>query len=248
MRGMLLGIVAGLLAFCVARLYGEPPVDWAISYEERVAAASSDPVSHIHDHGAERVAPLSRATQSGPGLFTGMVVFGTALGGLFALVFSLCYGRMGTLGPRSTAALIALAGFAAVTLVPQLKYPASPPAVGAEDTIGWRTGLYFLLLASSLASATIAAIVADKLKPAFGAWNAAVVACVGFAICISVLFLVMPTVEEVPDDFSATVLWNFRMASLGIHAVLWAVLGAGFGPLAEGGFSSDPSARRMAQR
>ena len=34
-RGMLVGLVAGLLAFGVGRLFGEPQVDRAIGFEEQ---------------------------------------------------------------------------------------------------------------------------------------------------------------------------------------------------------------------
>ena len=38
-RGMLVGIIAGLLAFGFARVFGEPPVDHAIAFEEQQAIA-----------------------------------------------------------------------------------------------------------------------------------------------------------------------------------------------------------------
>ncbi|MGO3561989.1 CbtA family protein [Pseudomonas helleri] len=42
-----------------------------------------------------------------------------------------------------------------------------------------------------------------------------------------------PTINEVPKEFSASLLWNFRIASLGIYVVLWSVLGVTFGWLTE---------------
>jgi hypothetical protein len=44
---------------------------------------------------------------------------------------------------------------------------------------------------------------------------------------------VLPGVDEVPRDFPAEVLWRFRLATLGIHAILWSVTGLAFGALAE---------------
>ena len=52
---------------------------------------------------------LSRAVQRTVGLVTGIVVFGCALGGIFALVFVCAYGRIGSLSPRATAAVLAAA-------------------------------------------------------------------------------------------------------------------------------------------
>ena len=45
---------------------------------------------------------------------------------------------------------LAASGFVAVYLVPYLKYPANPPAVGNPDTIGTRTGLYFVMIVLSI--------------------------------------------------------------------------------------------------
>lgn len=40
-RGMLVGILAGVLAFGVARIFGEPQVDRAIAFEEQMDAAKA---------------------------------------------------------------------------------------------------------------------------------------------------------------------------------------------------------------
>jgi predicted cobalt transporter CbtA len=45
--------------------------------------------------------------------------------------------------------------------------------------------------------------------------------------------LVLPDINEVPAEFPATVLWKFRMASLGLQALMWTTLGLLFGALAE---------------
>src|SRR4051812_49373221 len=125
LRGMIVGLIAGLFAFAFARVHGEPQVDRAIAFEEQAAQAAGE---------APKPEPVDRSTQAGIGLATGVLVYGAALGGLFALVFSFAYGRLGSLGPRGTAALLALLGFLALVVVPGLKYPASPPAVGDPET------------------------------------------------------------------------------------------------------------------
>jgi hypothetical protein len=65
------------------------------------------------------------------------------------------------------------------------------------------------------------------------AWNAALVAGAAYVTVIAACMLVLPAVNEVPADFSATTLWRFRLASLGTEAVLWTSLGVAFGALAE---------------
>ena len=43
----------------------------------------------------------------------------------------------------------------------------------------------------------------------------------------------MPAINEVPADFPAVVLWKFRIAALGVQAVLWTTIGVSFGLMAE---------------
>ena len=86
LRGMLVGLAAGLLAFGFAKFIGEPQVDKAIAFEAQLAAAKGE---------APEMELVSRETQSSLGLLTGVVVYGTAVGGLFSLVFAYALGRSG---------------------------------------------------------------------------------------------------------------------------------------------------------
>jgi hypothetical protein len=223
-RGMLVGALAGLLAFGFAWLFGEPQVDLAIGFEE-----------HMHQVAGEAPEPelVSRGVQSTIGLLTGVVVYSCALGGIFALVFAYAYGRVGGLSPRGTAALLAAAGFVALILVPQIKYPANPPSIGDPETIGSRTALYFTMIAISVIASVAAVSTARQLTRRLGEWNGALVAGVAYVAVVAVGMAILPSVNEVPTEFSATTLWSFRLASLGIEAVLWTTLGLTFGALAE---------------
>ncbi len=234
-RGMLVGLVAGILAFGFARIFGEPQVDRAIAFEDQVRHARGE---------MPEPALVGRHTQAGIGLFTGIVVYGTALGGLFSLVFAFAYGRTGAFSPRAVAALLALAGFLIIVVVPQLKYPANPPSVGAADTIGRRTALYFIMMAMSLAAGVLAIGLARRLGERVGPWNAVVLAMLAFVLAIAVAGFLLPEVNEVPPRFSAAVLWRFRIASLGIQAVLWGTLGIVFGIAAEQSLGADDARRR----
>ena len=183
LRGMLVGIVAGILCFAFLNVVGEPQVDRAIAFETQLdeAKAKATPMPRWpkalsmpkEEPGPELV---SRPVQAGIGLFTGVMVYNAAFGGLFALVFALTYGRMGDFGPRATSALLAAAGIVAVYIVPNLKYPANPPSVGDPDTIGMRTALYFAMIAISLAAMIGAAMLRRRLLRRYGGWNA-VLAC-----------------------------------------------------------------------
>ena len=130
-RGMLVGILAGLLTFGFLKLYGEPQVDRAIAFEtqrdEAKAAAEKAKGMQVE----EEPELVSRPVQAGLGLFAAVMVYSTAFGGLFGLAFAFAYGRVdGTLTPQGVSLLLAATGFIAIYLVPNLKYPANPPSVG----------------------------------------------------------------------------------------------------------------------
>jgi len=224
LRGLIVGLVAGLLAFTCAKLIGEPQVDKAIAFEAQMDAAKGE---------APDPELVSRDVQSSVGLLTGVLVYGTAIGGLFALVFAYASGRVGRIGPRGLAALLALAGFLAIVLVPQLKYPANPPSVGDPDTIRQRTALFFIMIAASIAAMIVAVRVGLKLVRRWGAWNGTLAAVALFVVVIALVQTLLPDVNEVPEDFPAVVLWRFREASLAIQVVLWGGIGLGFGWLTE---------------
>lgn len=244
LRGMLCGLVAALVCFVFLRIFGEPPVERAIAIEAANAAAeaASAPAT-AGSAGLEEEELVSRRTQAGLGLLTALVVYGAALGGVFSIVFAFCYGRWERLGPRGTAALIAAVGFTAIYLVPFLKFPPNPPAVGSPDTIGARTAVYVTMMALSLAAAVAAIVVRGRLAPRHGRWNASLIAGAGYIVAMIVAAIVLPGIDETPDTFPATTLWSFRMASLGGQAILWSVIGIGFGLASHRVAARAPGAR-----
>ena len=240
LRGMLVGIVAGILSFAFLKVVGEPQVDRAIAFETQMDEAKAKAAQEEAEAkgmpmpaGEPDYEIVSRPTQAGIGLLTGVGVYNVAFGGLFALVFALVYGRMGSLGPRTTSALVAGMGLVAVYVVPNLKYPANPPSVGDPETIGIRTGLYFSMILISL----IAMVAANKLRGTildrFGGWNATIAAGAFYALAVLVAGLLLPSVNEVPEAFPAVVLWQFRVASFGAQLIMWTTIGLLFGAVAE---------------
>jgi hypothetical protein len=241
-RGMIAGAIAGLLAFGFARGFGEPQIEKAIAFERSMqdaAHAASD-----HRHAIDMAKPIadepelvSRAVQGGIGLLTAVVAYGAGIGGIFSIVFAFAYGRIGRLGPRATTVLLAAGGLLSVVIVPFLKYPANPPAVGHDDTLGIRTALFLIMLATSIAALTLAVSLARRLVVRFGVCNAAAAAAAAFVALVGIAQLILPEINEVPDQFSADVLWRFRMAALGMHVVMWSALGLVFAALTDGLFT-----------
>ena len=224
LRGLLAGILAGLLAAGFSFLAGEPSIERAIAFETTTEHAAAQPA---------QPEIVSRSVQRGAELSTAYIVYGAAIGGLFSLVFALAYGRINGFDPNALSALLALAGFAAMVLVPELKYPANPPAIGAPETIGARTALYFAMLAISLLAMILAATIAPSFAVRLGSWNGALVSAAVFVAVAGIAGLALPPVDEVPVNFPASVLWNFRLASIGARAVLWAALGLAFGGMTQ---------------
>jgi hypothetical protein len=222
-RGMVAGVLAGLGAAAFAYVFGEPAVERGIAFENHAAAAGEA-------HGVELV---GRAVQSTLGLGVAVVVYGAAIGGIFALAYALAHGRLGPGTPRASAAVLALAAFLVVFLVPFLKYPASPPGSSVPATISLRSGLYLVMVLMSVALALAVASLGRRLARRLGSWNAALAAIGAYIVAVGLAAAALPRVNEVPADFPATVLYEFRLAALGGQAVLWAVLGLIFGALVD---------------
>jgi hypothetical protein len=241
--GLLAGICGGLLATGFAELAGEPAVNQAIAYEEAHTPAPRAGA------GAAEPELISRDLQSTAGLLTAAGVYGLALGGLFALAFAWAYGRVspGT-GPARTALWLAAIAFAVVYVVPFLKYPPNPPAVGDPDTIGRRTALYLAMtwisVFGAIAAVRIRRLAAERWTPGM----ATLAAHASFLVIVVAAGIALPSVQEVPKAFPATTLWRFREASFGMQATMWAAIGlvfAGLAPRAMSGRSLVPWRDRL---
>lgn len=223
-RGLLAGLLAGFATFFVAHQVGEPHVETAIALETADppdhAHAGGEPAGHTHEDGAV----VSRFDQRTWGLLTGALTIGVALGGLVALVAAGTAGRIRGLGVRQSTAVVVGIGFVAVALVPFLKYPANPPAVGAAETIGARTGDYFGFVLVSVVAAVLATVLVVRLLRHVGTYAGVVIGLAAYVVVVVVAGQAFPTVNEI-GDFPADVLWYFRRASILTLASMWGMLG-----------------------
>lgn len=224
-RGLLAGLFAGIATFCVGYTVAEPHIQAAInvekSHQEPAPAHQSAAAGHQHDEGGTVV---SRHNQRTWGLLTGSLVIGVAFGGIVALVAAAAVGRIGGLSPGQCTALVALVGWISLSLVPFLKYPANPPAVGNADTIGARTTEFFAFLLVSVVMAAVALLLANRMWSHVGAYPAVLGGVSVYLMVMVVAGQVFPHVNEV-GDFPADTLWYFRRASLISSATLWATIG-----------------------
>jgi hypothetical protein len=227
LRGLLAGLIAGLLAGVFAYATGESRIDAAIAIEEAAAhAAAADPAGDGH-HDEELV---SRTVQKG-GLFLATALYGVAMGGLLATAYALLRRRLRT--PSDTRAAFGLAGAAllGVVLVPFVKYPANPPAVGDPATINQRTIGWLAIVVIGLVAVWAAVVAARALRAEAPEWLRATAALGGFLVVVAIGYVLLPAIDEVPETFPPSLLWTFRLSSLGTQVTLWTVLGLAFAAL-----------------
>jgi predicted cobalt transporter CbtA len=227
-RGLIVGLFAGLLAGTFAYLVGEPRVDAAIAIEESGGAAHT----HDHEHGdsagpAAEEQPLVGRDGQKAGLFLATSLYGVALGGMFAVAFTLLRRKLRTENDAYAALGLAAAGFVGIVLIPFLKYPPNPPAVGDPDTITRRTVTYLLTLVIGLL-AVWAGVALSRWAAKYGDLARLAGGVAGLVAVVVAAYLILPRINEVPETFPATLLWQFRFASLGTQATLWLLLGFGY--------------------
>jgi hypothetical protein len=227
LRGLLAGLVAGLLAGAFAYVAGEPHVEAAIAVEER--AAHADPAAG--DHHEE---PLVGRDGQRAGLLLATGLFGAAMGGLLATAYALLRRRLRIRDDAHAALALAGAALLGGVVVPFVKYPANPPAVGNPDTIGQRTGGYLAMVILGVVAVWAGALAYrttrarwDGIAPGLSYAAAAA----AFLLVTAVAYAALPSVDEVPDGFPASLLWDFRLASLGTQVVLWTGIGLVFAGL-----------------
>jgi len=258
LRGLLAGAVGGLLAFAFSRIFAEPQIQRAIDYEagrdaaqEALDRAAGAAIEHAHAD------PFSRAVQGNVGIGVALILFGLTMGAIFAVGYAICLGRTGRIRARNLAVLVAGGGFLTLYLVPFVKYPANPPAVGHDDTIQLRSSFYLLMVVCSVLFLILTVWLGRRLQARFGTWNATLIAGGVFVAATGIVMLLLPSFGELAPNrqfhqatetpapltdgtgaivypgFPADVLFSFRLYSIGAQLILWTAIGLVFAPLAE---------------
>jgi hypothetical protein len=258
--GALSGAAAGLIAFVFARIFAEPVIQKAIDYESGRDAAQNA-LDKAAGKAVEAAGPdiFSRTIQADIGIGAGLILFGAAMGALVAIAYIICIGRTGRIRPRQLALLVAAGGFVSVYLVPFMKYPANPPAIGHEETIRSRGFVYLILVVCSVFFLAVAVRLGQRLAERYGNWTASLIAGVGYLVAVSIVMLLLPQLGHLhynvahygrhatetplplkgPDGtivypgFPADVLAQFRAYSVANQLILWGLIGIIFAPLAE---------------
>jgi hypothetical protein len=271
LRGVLAGAVGGVLAFVFARIFAELQIQQAINYESGrdAAQAALDRAAGLP---VETAGPdlFSRTIQADVGIGVALIFFGMAMGALFAVAYCVCLGRTGGLRPRPLAMLVAAAGFLGMYLVPFVKYPANPPAIGHPETIRQRGLLYLLMVGCSVALLILTVWLGRRLRPRFGNWNASLLAGAVFVVAIGTVMAILPplghlaanhsygnhlteTPQPLTDSggrivypgFPADVLFGFRLYSVAAQLLMWMAIGLVFAPMAARLLEPAAAAKRV---
>jgi predicted cobalt transporter CbtA len=216
---ILAGAIAGAILGIINQGIVEPYVDAAIDIENQNAIAAGE-LFDPNDYAAYRL------WQKGGEIAAGTIL-GMSLGALFGIVFA--YSRSSLPGSSNKKKALILAGvmWFVLFLVPALKYPANPPAVGDPETIYYRQSLYIAYLAISGFSALGLAIVFRKMGPMQS--KKILVPAIYGLIMIVAYFGMPPNPDEIaaPMDLVTT----FRFASAFTMSIFWGLLGMILGTL-----------------
>jgi predicted cobalt transporter CbtA len=210
---LLSGAIAGATLGIVNQIIVEPFIDRAIDIENQNAIAAGE-LFNPNDYAAYRI------WQKGGEIAAGTVL-GVSIGALFGIVFA--YARDSIPGSNNKKKALVLAGvmWLVLFMVPALKYPANPPAVGDPETISYRQSIYLAFLAVSGMSALGLAYLYRKLGPMQA--KKAIVPAI-YAAIMAAAFVAMP---PNPDEIAAPMdlVTNFRIVSAFTMSMFWGLLG-----------------------
>lgn len=222
-RFLLAGVIAGTLAGAFSVLVTRRAMAPALAIE---AAREG-----THAQAEELVGRSAQVWGGVVGSVLAAVVFAVAL----ATAYSLLRHRLPGRTDLGRVVLLAAVGFGVFALLPAVKIPANPPAVGDPATVGTRTGIYTAVLLTGLAVTILVSALASLLRSREVSVGATAIAATAAAAALLALGLgLLPaSPDTIPGDVPAGVVWDFRVASLGQLAVLWAALGLVGGWLVE---------------
>jgi predicted cobalt transporter CbtA len=216
---LIAGAIAGVILAIINQGIVEPYIDQAISIENQNAIAQGEVINpqEFNDY---------RVWQKSGEIVAGTTL-GVSLGALFGVVFA--YARNSIPGSNNIKKALILAAIMllVIYIVPALKYPANPPAVGDPETIYYRESLYITLLAISGFSAIGLAVLYRKLGDKKAKRIVLPVIYIGI---IAAAFMVLP---PNPDEITAPMdlVVGFRIVSGFTMSVFWGLLGLILGTL-----------------
>jgi predicted cobalt transporter CbtA len=214
---LLAGAIAGTILGVMNQLAVEPYIEHAIELEMQNTAQSGQVINP-----AEFAA--YRFWQKGGEIAAGTIL-GLSIGSLYGIVFAYTRGLVPGSNNKKKALIVAGIMWFVLFLMPALKYPANPPAVGNPETIYYRQSLYIAFLAISGFSALGLAFLYQKVASLN--INKAIIPS-AYAAIMAGAYLAMPAN---PDSINAPIdlVIGFRLTSAITISMFWGLLGIIFG-------------------
>jgi predicted cobalt transporter CbtA len=209
---LLSGAIAGTILGILNQAIVEPYIEQAITLENEKANTEGKIINPVEFNSY-------RLWQKG-GEIAGGTILGTSIAALFGIVFA--YSRKSVPGSNNKKKALILAGvmWLVIFLVPALKYPSNPPAVGDPETIYYRQSLYIAYLAISGFAALGVAFIYRKM----GAIRSKkVIASAIYVVIMIAAHLAMPSN---PDTITAPMylVTGFRIVSALTMSTFWGIM------------------------
>ncbi len=216
---LLAGAIAGALLAIINQGIVEPYIDQAINIENQNAMSQGE-VINPQEFNAYRLWQKSGEIVAG-------TILGISLGALFGVVFAFARDSIPGSNNKKKALILAAVMLLVIYIVPALKYPANPPAVGDPETIYYRETSYIAILTISGFSALGLAFLYRKLG---NNQVKKIVVPVIYVGIIATAFMVLP---HNPDQITAPMdlVTSFRIVTGFTMSVFWGLLGLILGAL-----------------
>jgi len=214
---LLSGVIAGVILAGVNYFVAEPFIDQAIGIEVDNSIASGEVVD-FDELSSYRVWQKE-------GTFAAGAFLGLTYGAILGIVYVISRKYLPSSDDRKKALILAAIMCLSLYVVPFIKYPANPPAVGDPETIGLRDSLYTSYqLASGLIALGVSILVYKLRKISYIKYVIPII----YLGLVAFIYAVFPTN---PDEITAPMdLVNaFRAVTFGTMVMFYLVLGAIFG-------------------
>ncbi len=214
---LLSGVIGGVILAGVNYFVAEPFIDQAIGIEVDNNIASGEVV----DFGELS----SYRVWQKEGTFAAGAFLGLTYGAILGIVYVISRKYLPSSDDRKKALILAAIMCLSLYIVPFIKYPANPPAVGDPETIGLRDSLYTSYqLASGLIALGVSILVYKLWKISYIKYVIPII-YLGLVAFIYAIFPANPDEITVPMDLVNA----FRAVTFGTMVMFYLVLGAIFG-------------------
>lgn len=214
---LLTGAIAGTILGVMNQVAVEPYIERAIELEMQNTVQSGQVIDSDEF-------TAYRFWQKGGEIVAGTIL-GLSIGSLFGIVFAYTHSSIPGSNNKKKALIVAGIMWFVLFLMPALKYPANPPAVGDPETIYYRQTLYVAFLAISGFSALGLAFLYRRM----GSLNIKkTIIPAAYAAIIAGAYLAMPSSPD-PINAPMDLVIGFRAASAITLSIFWGLLGVIFG-------------------